>query len=83
MLDLAAGLMDPNPRSRLAAVEALETLGDAARPVAPALVRSLQDPDRFVRWAAARTLGKEYGHDSPAGGESAVAAVRDSSGMKT
>ncbi len=74
ILDLAAGLADPNPRSRLAAVEALEMLGDEARPVAPAIVRSLEDPDKFVRWAAARTLGR-IGEKAPAGGDSAIAAL--------
>lgn len=56
---LAGRLVDPSPRARLAAVDALEYMGDDAQPAASALVRtSLSDPDRFVRWAAARTVGK-------------------------
>jgi HEAT repeat protein len=56
--DLAAGTTDRDVRVRLAAIDALEELGTAAQPVAAALVRALNDCDLFVRWAAARTLGK-------------------------
>lgn len=55
---LQAQLRDPNVRIRLGAVEVLETLGNVAAPAAPALTQALGDSDRFVRWAAARTLGK-------------------------
>jgi HEAT repeat protein len=55
---LVAGLHDRSPALRLAAVEALETLGGLAVGVAPELASSLNDSDRFVRWAAARTLSK-------------------------
>lgn len=55
---LAQALNDPKPQVRLAAVDTLETLGDAAAPAAPHLAWALSDPDRFVRWAAARTLGR-------------------------
>src|SRR5262249_32339037 len=55
---LAQSLNDPKATVRLAAVDALETLGDEAAPVAPQLAWALTDPDRFVRWAAARTLGR-------------------------
>jgi HEAT repeat protein len=68
---LAAGLMDRDERARLAAVHALEMLGKDGAVAAPALVRSLTDPDRFVRWAAARALGKM----APADAESAVPAL--------
>ncbi len=58
--------------NRLAAVDALEaitartgdqTVGqelgkDSAATAAKALTRALSDPNRFVRWAAGRTLGK-------------------------
>ncbi len=49
---------DPVPEIRLAAVDALETLGPEAAPVVPALARALEDCSIFVRWAAARVLGK-------------------------
>jgi HEAT repeat protein len=55
---LAQGLFDPDVRNRLGAVDALEDIGPAAAPAAPALVKALCDPDKFVRWSAARTLGK-------------------------
>jgi HEAT repeat protein len=55
---LAAGLTDPDPRVRRTAVEVLENLATGAEPARPALTKALEDPDLFVRWAAARTLGK-------------------------
>ncbi len=58
VLALTAGLKDEDPRARRAALDVLETVGPAAALAAPQLVEALGDPDRFVRWAAARTLGK-------------------------
>jgi HEAT repeat protein len=55
---LVRGLQDPITENRLAALDAIETIGRPAAPAAPALVRAFRDPDRFVRWAAARTMGK-------------------------
>ncbi|MGE3806613.1 MAG: HEAT repeat domain-containing protein [Gemmataceae bacterium] len=55
---LTASLEDPDVRVRRSALDVLETLGPAAAAVAPAVVRALDDEDCFVRWAAARTLGK-------------------------
>jgi HEAT repeat protein len=55
---LAWGASDPDVRVRRAAIEALEALGDEAVPAAHALVCALGDPDVFVRWGAARTLGR-------------------------
>ncbi len=55
---LIAGVADPDVRVRQAAIEALEVLGADAAPAAPALVRALADRNVFVRWAAARALGK-------------------------
>jgi HEAT repeat protein len=55
---LATGMSDPEPRARRAAIDVLESLGSAAKPAAAALVAALTDPDQFVRWSAARTLGK-------------------------
>jgi HEAT repeat protein len=45
-------------RVRLAAVDTLETYGRLAAPAIPALVEALSDYNKFVRWSAARTLGR-------------------------
>jgi HEAT repeat protein len=58
VLVLAEGMKDPDPHARRAIIDVLETLGPAAAPSAPALVAALKDKDPFVRWSAARTLGK-------------------------
>jgi HEAT repeat protein len=58
LFDLTEALKDPKPQVRLAAVDTLETLGDNAARAAPRLAWALLDPDRFVRWAAARALGR-------------------------
>jgi HEAT repeat protein len=55
---LAGGINDPVVRLRLTALNFLELLEDRAAPAAGALVESLGDRDKFVRWAAARILGK-------------------------
>jgi HEAT repeat protein len=67
---LEAGMRDPDVRARRAAIDAVELLGERAAPAVPALRRALSDPDRFVRWAAARTLGR-------VGVEHAAVAVPD------
>jgi HEAT repeat protein len=56
--DLERQLTDANVQIRLGAVDTLEDYWRAAIPAAPALIRALADPNLFVRWAAARTLGK-------------------------
>jgi HEAT repeat protein len=58
VLALASVMGDADVRARRAAIDVLETLGPAAAPAAPALANALGDPDPFVRWSAARTLGK-------------------------
>lgn len=55
---LAASLSQRDVAVRRNTLTILETLGPAAAPVVPALVLATHDSDRFVRWAAARTLGK-------------------------
>jgi HEAT repeat protein len=55
---MITGLSDPDFRVRLVSIDVLEIRGAAAAPAIPALVRALRDPNKFVRWAAARTLGK-------------------------
>lgn len=49
---------DPVPQIRLAAVDALETLGPEAAAAVPALARALGDCYVFVRLASARVLGE-------------------------
>jgi HEAT repeat protein len=56
--DVVAGLSDPNVRARIEAVGVLDSMGADAAPAIPALVKSLGDRDRFVRWSAARALGR-------------------------
>ncbi len=55
---MTAGLSDADYKVRLAALDVLETFGDRAAPAIPALIRTLSDRNKFVRWAAARTLGR-------------------------
>jgi HEAT repeat protein len=69
---LVRRLSDDDVRNRLAAIDALEAImtptgtqtvsqevgKEAVAVAAKALTRALSDRDRFVRWAAARTLGK-------------------------
>ena len=55
---LATGVQDADAEARRAAIHVLETMGRQAAPAAPALIDALADRDRFVRWSAARALGK-------------------------
>jgi HEAT repeat protein len=55
---LAARLNGRDAALKLAALDALEMLGAKAQPVMAAVIAATKDPDRFVRWAAARTLGR-------------------------
>jgi HEAT repeat protein len=52
------GLADRDYRVRLASVDVLETFGDRAAPAIPTLVKTLADPNKFVRWSTARALGR-------------------------
>ena len=54
---LGALLRDPDVRIRRAAAEVLEELEEKNLAIMPALVSSLSDPDRFVRWTAAKAAG--------------------------
>jgi HEAT repeat protein len=49
---------DPLIRIRLSAFDALDPLDRDLAPVVPVLVRAMADCNKFVRWAAARTVGK-------------------------
>jgi HEAT repeat protein len=71
---LIAGLNDSNVLARRAAAEAIESLGKDAAPAAGPLTRALDDPDIFVRWIAARTLGK-LGPEASAGAMPALARL--------
>jgi len=68
---LAECVEDPDVEARRAAIDVLEALGRQAVSAAPALVGALGDRDRFVRWAAARALGKIR----PANAEAVVAGL--------
>src|SRR5262249_10872919 len=70
---LAAGLGDADVRARRTIIDVLESLGAAGAPAGASLVPSLRDPDRFVRWAAARTLGKI----APVAAETAVPGLAE------
>lgn len=50
-------MRDPDVRIRRSATEMLEVLEDKAAPAVNGLVGALQDPDRFVKWTAARAIG--------------------------
>jgi HEAT repeat protein len=56
--DLAGRLTHDNVRVRLACLYALEALGTDATPAAEALIKALKDKNAFVRWGAARALGR-------------------------
>ncbi|MFO0925497.1 MAG: HEAT repeat domain-containing protein [Gemmataceae bacterium] len=53
-----SGFSDPNPPARRAMLEAVEALGKPAARYIDRIVAALDDRDLFVRWIAARTLGK-------------------------
>lgn len=68
---LVKELADKDVRIRLAALYVLETMeSDAAAATGP-LAEALKDNDSFVRWGAARALGRM----APAGGEKAVTGL--------
>jgi HEAT repeat protein len=75
----APRLRDPDLGVRLASIDLLERLGEDAAAAAPALIERLakeNEPDRFVRWAAARALGKVLpGKNRRAGQENATPAL--------
>jgi HEAT repeat protein len=55
---LEKGISDTDVDARIAAIQALEMFGENALPATPTLVKALRDSDMFVRWSAARALGK-------------------------
>ena len=52
-------------RERLDALHSLELLGPLARPSVASVVEQLDDPNPFIRWAAARALQKMSDSKSP------------------
>jgi HEAT repeat protein len=52
------GVTDTNPAGRRASLEAIEAMGETGKVFLPQLVQALKDSDKFVRWIAARALGK-------------------------
>jgi HEAT repeat protein len=59
---LAEELSHRNVRVRLAALYVVESLEAEAAPLAAGVVGTLRDEDAFVRWAAARALGRMAPH---------------------
>jgi HEAT repeat protein len=49
-------LFDPDVNVRRASLDFLEQMESAIGPAIPAIQAALEDPDRFIRWAAARSL---------------------------
>jgi HEAT repeat protein len=60
LLEIAKRASNPDPdiRVRRATLDFLEALEHECAPAIKVLVAGLSDSDRFIRWAAARTLGK-------------------------
>jgi HEAT repeat protein len=54
----AVAAKEKDVERRLASLYVLETLADEARPAAGPLVQALKDGNAFIRWGAARALGK-------------------------
>ena len=71
---LVGALDDPSPRVRESALAGLWWLGPRGREAVPKIVARLNDPDRWVRFAAARALGRVLG-PRPADADEALAAV--------
>ncbi len=50
-------------QAKLATIDALEAIGLDAAPALDSLIRALSDQDKFVRWSAARVIGKLSARD--------------------
>jgi hypothetical protein len=74
---LAAAMADPEARVRLQAVQAVEMLHGPLGAALEAVVAALDDRDRFIRWAAARTLRKCAPHERPRALASLARLLRD------
>jgi HEAT repeat protein len=62
---LAKQLAHPSVDVKLAVLYALETLDRDAAPAVDAVVKALDDANPFVRWGAARALGRMAGFGGP------------------
>jgi HEAT repeat protein len=71
MPEVIQGVSAPEVQIRLLSVDALEVLGKEMAPAAPALVAGVTDSNKFVRWGAARCLGRA----APVAADSAVPAL--------
>jgi HEAT repeat protein len=69
--DLAGCVKDKKVEVSLAALYVLEDLGPDAEPAVGAVAKAIEDEDPFVRWGAARVLGKM----APKGAKDAVPAL--------
>jgi HEAT repeat protein len=65
---------------RLAALYVLEELGPEAAPAAAAAAKAMDDEDSFVRWAAARVLGKMAPREADKAVPALVRRVNDDNG---
>jgi HEAT repeat protein len=72
---IARLLKDPDVHVRRGAINFLEFFADARPAVVPELAKSLADPDRFVRWGAARALGNFSKSYQPSDAAPAVAGL--------
>jgi hypothetical protein len=75
---IAAGISDADPQARSRAIDVLETLGPAAQPAMPVLIKALADSDRFVRWSAVRTIGRLAPAESTPAVEALARCLADS-----
>jgi HEAT repeat protein len=71
------GLSDPEVNVRRAAADLLEALGPDAVGDADALIRAMHDPDKFVRWTAARAVANLAPGLSDGQAAAAVAGLDD------
>ncbi|HYV34424.1 MAG TPA: HEAT repeat domain-containing protein [Gemmataceae bacterium] len=58
IMKIAKHTTDPDKKVRMASLQFLEAMEDAAVPAIDTIIAALKDSNKFIRWAAARTLGK-------------------------
>ncbi len=83
LVEAVGSLLAPtgDVRQRRGAIAVLEMLRESAEPAAAAITRALQDPDRFVRWTAARSVrnlsAKSFANQTPVDALAGMAADAD------